>query len=184
VPLHVAIEIFRQTLEALRYIHLRGIVHRDIKPANIFVTRDALDPELRVVKLLDLGVAKDLNDATPDDPNLILGDPAYLAPEQAIPNGPLDGRADLYALGMTFYEAVLGRHPWEELFEQHPRELIRAHRTRMPPPPSTFLPAGTAPDKAAALDQFIVASCAKDPADRFADARAMQRALLELRRFA
>ncbi|MFO0637351.1 MAG: serine/threonine-protein kinase [Nannocystaceae bacterium] len=68
VPLHVLCEIFRQVLDALRYVHLRGVVHRDIKPANIFVCRDPHDPELRVVKVLDFGVARDLNDARPDDP--------------------------------------------------------------------------------------------------------------------
>ncbi len=180
VPMHVALEIFRQVLDALRYVHLRGIVHRDIKPANIFVSRDPVDPELRIVKLLDFGVAKDLSDENPEDGNLILGDPAYLAPEQCIPNGPLDPRADLYALGMTFFHAVTGHHPWEHLFEEHPRELIRAHRTTPPPAPSGFLPAGADPALASALDAFFARACAKDPADRFPDARAMQAALLAL----
>ncbi|MEX1366851.1 MAG: serine/threonine-protein kinase, partial [Nannocystaceae bacterium] len=59
VPVHVVCEVFRQVLDALRYIHLRGIVHRDVKPANIFVTRDSHDPDLRIVKLIDFGVAYD-----------------------------------------------------------------------------------------------------------------------------
>ncbi|RMG98139.1 MAG: serine/threonine protein kinase [Deltaproteobacteria bacterium] len=180
VPLHVAVEIFRQVLDALRYVHLRQIVHRDIKPANIFVSRDPVDPELRLVKLLDFGVAKDLKDEQPEDPNLILGDPAYLAPEQAIPNGPIDGRADLYALGMTFFEAVTGHHPFEHHFDEHPRELIRAHRFEEPPPPSRYLAAAVSPQRAGALDRFFARACAKDPNARYPDARAMQADLLEI----
>ncbi len=177
VPLHVAVEIFRQVLDALRYVHLRRIVHRDIKPANIFVSRDPVDPELRIVKLLDFGVAKDLRDDKPEDPNLILGDPAYLAPEQAIPNGPLDGRADLYALGMTFFEAVTGHHPFEHHFDEHPRELIRAHRFEAPPAPSRHLGGTVTASQAALLDDLFARACAKDPAQRFEDARAMKAAL-------
>ena len=182
VPLHVAVEIFRQVLDALRYVHLRGIVHRDIKPANIFVSRDPVDPELRLVKLLDFGVAKDLRDPHPEDPNLILGDPAYLAPEQAIPNGPIDGRADLYALGMTFFEAVTGHHPFEHHFESHPRELIRAHRFEEPPAPSRHLAGAVPAECAAAVDRLFARACAKDPADRYPDARAMQADLMEIAR--
>src|SRR5688572_25869606 len=108
VPLHVVCEIFRQVLDALHYVHLRKIVHRDVKPDNIFVMRDPYDPEHRPVKLLDFGVAKDLGDPNPDAERHILGDPRYLAPEQSRTNRPVDARADLYALGMTFYEAVTG----------------------------------------------------------------------------
>ncbi len=184
VPLHVVCEIFRQTLDALSYIHRRRIVHRDIKPANIFVNRDAYDPEYRLVKLLDFGVARDLSDEKPEDPNLILGDPRYMPPEQTRPNGPVDHRADLYALGMTFYEAVTGHHPFEDVFGEHPRELLKAQRERIPAPPSTYLPAHTSSEAAATIDAFFFQACDKDPARRFADARAMQRALAEVGRFA
>jgi serine/threonine-protein kinase len=180
VRLHVLREIFRQVLDALRYIHPRKIVHRDIKPDNIFVTHDSHDPDFRLVKLIDFGVARDLTDDTPEDRRLILGDPRYLAPEQSIPNGPLDGRADLYALGMTFYEAITGHHPFEDVLDEHPRELIRAHRERTPAPPSTYLPPGTDLELAEAIDSFFECCCAKDPENRFADARAMQRAMMAL----
>ena len=183
VPMHVLCEIFRQVLDALRYVHLRGVVHRDIKPANIFVCRDAFDPELRTVKLLDFGVARDLGDARPEDPTLVLGDPRYMAPEQTRPAQPIDARADLYALGMTFYEAVTGRHPFEDAFDEHPRELFRCHRERRPAPPSTYLPAETSAELAEAIDGFFDAACGKLPDERFADARVMRRAMGELMRF-
>ena len=184
VPLHVVCEIFRQVLEALRYAHLRGIVHRDVKPANIFVTRDAYDPDLRTVKLIDFGVARDLGDEAPEDPRLILGDPRYLPPEQSRPQGPVDGRSDLYALGMTFYEAVTGHHPFEDAFELHPRELLKCQRERVPDPPSRHLPGSTDPRKSMAIDAFFRKACAKDPDQRFRDARTMQQALLEVGRYA
>lgn len=184
VPLHVLCEIFRQVLDALHYIHLRGIVHRDIKPANIFVTRDPFDPELRPVKVLDFGVARVLEDTTPEDPTLILGDPRYMAPEQTRPAAEVDGRADLYALGITFFEAITGVHPFEDVFEEHPREIMRAHRERAPAMPSSYLPTDTPTDEAEAIDGFFVAACAKLPAERFTNARVMKRALGELMRFA
>ncbi|MCA9650509.1 MAG: serine/threonine protein kinase [Myxococcales bacterium] len=184
VPLHVVSEVFRQVLDALRYIHLRGIVHRDVKPANIFVTRDAHDPDLRIVKLLDFGVAFDSNDDAAEDPRLILGDPRYLPPEQSRPQGPVDPRSDIYALGMTFYEAVTGHHPFEDVFDQHPRELLRCQRERVPDPPSRYLSVNTSPPKAMAIDAFFRKACAKDPESRFQNVRVMQQALVEVGRYA
>ncbi len=184
VPLHVVCEIFRQVLDALRYAHLRGIVHRDVKPANIFITRDAFDPDLRIIKLIDFGVARDLGDETPEDPRLILGDPRYLPPEQSRPRGAVDPRSDLYALGMTFYEAVTGHHPFEDVFDEHPRELLKCQRERTPEMPSRRLSVNTDPKKAMAIDAFFRKACAKDPERRFADARTMQQALAQVGRYA
>lgn len=182
VPLHVVCEIFRQVLDGLNYIHQRGIVHRDIKPANIFVMRDPYDPSFRPVKVLDFGVARDLSDTRPEHPKLILGDPRYLAPEQSRPNGPVDARTDLYALGMSFFEAVTGHHPYEDVFHEHPRELLKAQRGREPVPPSTYLPADTPLAQAEAMDAFFASATAKDPDQRFASAHAMQTALAALAR--
>lgn len=184
LAMHVLCEIFRGVLDALSYIHNRGVVHRDVKPANIFVTHDAYDPEHRLVKLLDLGVARDLNDPRGDDPTLVLGDPRYMAPEQTRPAGPIDHRADLYALGMTFFEGVTGHHPFEDVFDEHPRVLFRCHREREPTLPSSYLPSDTPADLADAIDGFFQASCGKNPDERFDDARVMRRALGELMRFA
>ena len=183
VPLHVLCEIFRQTLDALNYIHRRNIVHRDIKPANIFVQRDPHDPDYRPVKVLDFGVAKDLGDPSDDDGKMILGDPRYMPPEQTRPNRPMDHRADLYALGMTFYEAITGHHPYEDCFGQHPRALLKCHRERTPALPSMYL-AQMGREAADAIDSFFMQACAKDYTVRFSDARSMQRALLELLAFA
>ncbi|NJK32005.1 MAG: serine/threonine protein kinase [Deltaproteobacteria bacterium] len=111
-------EIFRQTLDALTHVHARNFVHCDIKPANIFVATDLYDRNLRLVKLIDFGVAKDLADPNPTPSKRIMGDPFYMPPEQTYANPQLDARADLYALGMTFYEVITGgRHPFEDLFQ-------------------------------------------------------------------
>lgn len=174
-------EIFKQVLDALSYIHRRRLVHCDIKPGNIYVATDPYDPEFRVVKLLDFGVVRDLNDETPPDNRRILGDPYYMPPEQTVAGGPLDPRADLYALGMTLFELVThGRHPFEDLFAEHPREALRAQRERIPAPPSTYLRADTPVERASGIDAVFEMAVAKNPEERFQSAKAMQRALLSI----
>lgn len=177
----VVVEIFSQVLDALRYVHLRRIVHCDIKPANVFVTRDSHDPLLRIVKVLDFGVARDLSDLSSHNTHHIMGDPRYIAPEQTIPGNYIDHRADLYALGMTFFELVTGgRHPFEDLFDAHPRALLQAHREREPLPVSHFLSDSIPAAKARAMDAFFAKACGKQVHHRFADAQQMKDALLEL----
>ena len=170
-------EVFIQTLDALTHVHARKFVHCDIKPANIFVATDLYDPNLRLVKLIDFGVAKDLSDDSPAPSKRIMGDPFYMPPEQTYANAQLDARSDLYALGMTFYEMVTGgRHPFEELFEQHPREALLAQRERVASPPSTFL-TGVHPEHASDVDAFFATATAKRPEERFPSAEIMKRAL-------
>jgi serine/threonine protein kinase len=96
----------------------------------------------------------------------------------------VDARSDLYALGMTFYEAVTGHHPFEDAFDQHPRELLKCQRDRAPEPPSRHLSVNTDPRKAMAIDAFFRKACAKEPEQRFRDARTMQQALVEVARYA
>ena len=132
-------EIFSQTLDGLTHVHARNFVHCDVKPANIFVATDLYDPNLRLVKLLDFGVALDRSEPASNDSKRIIGDPYYMPPEQTYAAAQLDHRADLYALGMTFFELVTGgRHPFEDLFDSHPREALKAHRERNPMPPVAF----------------------------------------------
>jgi serine/threonine-protein kinase len=85
---------------------------------------------------------------------------------------------------MTFYEAITGHHPFEDAFEEHPKELLKCHRHRIPAPPSTYLPASMTSEAAEAIDAVFAAACAKNPDERFGSARAMQHALTELDRFA
>jgi serine/threonine protein kinase len=171
-------EIFSQTLDALTHVHARKFVHCDIKPANIYVATDLYDSNLRLVKLIDFGVAKDLADPTPAPSKRIMGDPFYMPPEQTYANPTLDARADLYALGMTFYEMVTsGHHPFEDLFESHPREALLAQRERIPAPPSTFLGPDVHAEHASDVDSFFATATAKNPDERFPNAEIMKRAL-------
>ena len=106
----VAANYLRQAAEGLGYAHRKGLIHRDIKPANLLVDNRG------VVKLLDLGLARFVDQKTPSltiahDEN-VLGTADYLAPEQAIDSHGVDSRADIYSLGCTFYFLLTGHPPF------------------------------------------------------------------------
>ena len=103
----LATKLLTQVCNALHYAHQNGVVHRDIKPANLLLTRDG------TVKIADFGLAKH-DDATLlglTKTNVAIGTPDFLAPEAWTPNTPLDGRADVYALGVTLYQMLTGEMP-------------------------------------------------------------------------
>ncbi|MGE0328409.1 MAG: protein kinase [Polyangiaceae bacterium] len=107
-------EVFSQILEALSAAHRTGVVHRDLKPENVFLTEESGAPPR--VKLLDFGVAKLLASAFSDSAGLtksgtLVGTPYYMAPEQAFGATDLDQRADLWAVGVMLYEALVGERP-------------------------------------------------------------------------
>lgn len=107
-------ELFSQILEALSAAHRMGIVHRDLKPENVFLTRN--EHGQVQVKLLDFGVAKLLTAHFADSAGLtksgtLVGTPYYMAPEQAFGASDLDQRADLWAVGVMLYEALVGERP-------------------------------------------------------------------------
>jgi len=105
----LTIHIGQSVAAALDIVHSKSLVHRDVKPGNILLTRDGM------VKLADFGIAKNI-DAGPDDltsPNIMMGTAKYLAPEQ-VRGITLDGRADLYSLGIVLYECLTGRVPFTE----------------------------------------------------------------------
>jgi serine/threonine protein kinase len=116
-----ALNIAIQLVRALRKAHEQGVVHRDLKPANIMVQPD--DDDLDFVKVLDFGIVKIFSEDEGDlagvhvDENLtnagvLLGTPGYMAPEQAI-GEQVDGRADLYSVGVILYQLLTGRPPFE-----------------------------------------------------------------------
>jgi len=140
-----------QICAGLDYAHERRIVHRDIKTANLFFTRG------KVVKIMDFGLAKMVEEVR-RSATLIGGTPYYMAPEQALGEA-VDARADIYALGVTFFELVTGAVPFRE------GDVTYHHRHSPPPDPRTR--AEGIPDGFAEL---ILEMLAKDPARRCASA--------------
>src|SRR5262245_55037949 len=130
-PLEIepACEYIRQAAIGLQHAHEAALVHRDIKPSNILVDRTG------VVKLLDLGLARFLDDngdaiTHKYDDNYVLGTADYVAPEQTKDSHNVDVRADIYSLGATFYFILAGRPPFPE---GTPSEKLIAHQTKTPP---------------------------------------------------
>jgi eukaryotic-like serine/threonine-protein kinase len=150
-PLNTALQLTEELAEALDYAHAQGVVHRDIKPANILVTT-AGHP-----KITDFGIAK-LNLAHLTLPGRALGTPAYMSPEQL--NGErVDGRSDLFSLGVILYGMVSGHRPFQGNSVTTVCFKLVNHD---PVPPTAFdpnLPAG--------LDAVIARAIAKDPAQRY-----------------
>jgi serine/threonine-protein kinase len=105
-----ALAIMAPVLSALQHGHDHGIVHRDVKPANIFLSTE---PDGHVSpKLLDFGIAKIANTGTQTIDGLVLGTPAYMSPEQ-VRDEALDGRSDLFAIGVVLYELITGSCPFK-----------------------------------------------------------------------
>ena len=173
VALRVLVDIFEQTLDALDYMHTRGIVHCDVKPDNIFITRDPYNRQLVIVKLIDFGICRRVDEAPP---SRLMGDPRYMSPEQTYLGRPIDGRSDLYSLGLTLFETLVGLHPFPGADHVEPVDLMRMHRAQPLPRLLEVLPE-LPPAVTSTLDAVLESACAKDPEERFATAAAMKAAL-------
>src|SRR5262249_42099316 len=108
-----AVGYILQACDAIAEAHAQGIVHRDLKPANLFVTQAPNRPPL--VKVLDFGIAKarDPSSTSVTQTTAIFGSPAYMSPEQLRSAKNVDGRSDIWSLGIILYEAVSGRVPFQ-----------------------------------------------------------------------
>ncbi|HEX6838159.1 MAG TPA: protein kinase [Polyangia bacterium] len=162
-----ALDIVDQVCDALEAAHEKGIVHRDLKPANVFLcpVRGRRD----LVKLLDFGVAKliataeglDGSDPMSRPPQTmtgqVVGTPDYISPEQARAK-PVDGKTDVYALGVIAYEMILGRRPFEA---DNSADVVRMHLGDAPPAPRTLWP-----EIPSTLDELLLRMLHKSAAKR------------------
>ena len=164
--------VFDRVLDALGYVHDFGLVHRDVKPANIFITR--LAGETFGVKLLDFGVALDASSKGSEDE--ICGDPRYIAPEQA-QGAHVDGRADLYATGISLFEALAGRHPFASQVTTSLEAAACAHHQASLPSVMPWLPEDWAVSQRYEVDQLLQQACDKCAERRFRTAHEMRQAL-------
>lgn len=149
------LEYASQVLGALSYAHSRGVTHRDIKPANIMITAHGL------AKLMDFGIAKSTTDLQLTRPGTTMGSVYYMSPEQ-VRGGTVDARSDIYSFGITLYEMLAGRKPFQA---DTAYSVLNAHLNEAPVPPQQInpqLPAG--------LNEIVMRAIAKAPADRFQSA--------------
>jgi serine/threonine protein kinase len=154
-PLDVprAADYIRQAASGLAHAHAAGLVHRDIKPGNLIVDTTG------TVKILDMGLARFLQEGGEVLTQGVLGTPDYLAPEQVEDSHRVDIRADIYSLGATLYYCLTGRPPFAE---GTPAQKMIAHQTREPPPIGTFRPG--VPIE---LEEVVGTMMAKSPANRY-----------------
>ncbi len=162
IPLGDTLRYIDQVLAALSYAHARGIIHRDIKPANMMLTSDG------VVKLMDFGIAKPAGDRRLTMTGTTMGSLYYMPPEQ-VKSETIDARADLYSLGVSLYELVTGRRPFQG---DSNYAIMAAHLQQQPAPPMEV-----APSLPRGLNDLILMALAKDPGQRFQSADAFRAAL-------
>jgi len=168
VPLDEAIALLTEVADALEYAHAAGIVHRDIKPENILLLHGH-------ALVADFGIARALTRATDAEPGMstthgmAVGTPAYMSPEQAVGEGEIDGRSDVYSLAIVLFEMVSGTPP----FSATTMQGLIAKRFKEAAPRLSSRVDGV-PE---AVDDAIAAALALDPADRPAGPVAFARLL-------
>jgi serine/threonine-protein kinase len=164
-----AVPILWQICAGLEAAHALGVVHRDLKPENVFLARTTTGRE--VAKLLDFGIAKLADPAgVGTQAGIVVGTPEYLSPEQAM-GMAVDGRADVYAVGLIAWRALAGRHPFKA---EDSRALLMMQATQ-PVPPLTE----PRPELAChpALVAAVARACAKDASERQQTAAALREEL-------
>ncbi len=162
-----AVHMIRQCLWGLGAAHSAGVIHRDIKPSNLFVAKDASGRP--ALKILDFGVAKGRGDSELTSTGVIVGTPAYMAPEQARGASHADTRSDLYAIGAVLYRMVTGKSPYSD--SDAGGTLIRLME-ESPPRPS-LVEKSISPG----LEAVIEKAMARDPGQRYQTAEEFDDAL-------
>lgn len=152
LPIKKALTLIIRVAEALNYAHLQNVVHRDIKPANIMFNIDT-----DALKITDFGIAR-LSDVSRTKTGIVLGTPSFMSPEQ-LEGRPLDGRSDLFGLGVTMYQLLTGQLP----FRADSMTRLMNNIATEPHPPIRSL----RPELPACLENIIDRCLAKAAEDRF-----------------
>lgn len=173
-PVALAADVASQILAGLDHIHRRGLLHRDISPDNVMLSYDAEDH--LIAKIIDLGIAKDVNTKSTEmtQAGVLIGNPKYMSPEQLGMLGEheqIDGRADLYCLGIVIYEMLAGVPAFAS---ETPQGYIMKHLTQTPTRFAMAKPNIKIPD---GLEHVIFRVLEKDRKRRYADARELAAAL-------
>ena len=169
-----AVFLLKQACLSLSEAHALGLVHRDIKPANLFICR--LGPQYDFLKVLDFGVvSRQARESTASITvtGMVLGTPAFLAPELVSGDGPFDGRADIYALGCVAFWLLTGRPPFEA---GDAMSMLMHHSSTAPLPPSTMSEESVPAD----VDALVLECLSKAPSLRPANADVLWERLSKL----
>ncbi len=173
LPLIQCLQIAIQIAEALEYAHIRKIIHRDVKPGNIILKRLSRPDEAGTqpfrALLTDFGLVKLQEGNSLTQSGATVGTPTYMSPEQC-EGRELDGRTDLYSLGVVLYELIANKLPFAF---QTLTEAISAHRAGVQPPPVSTL----RPEVPPIIDSLLERALAKSPDERFASGAIMADAL-------
>lgn len=167
LELWTGVELMRQVLAALEYAHKQSVIHRDIKPANIMVTTRG------VVKLMDFGIARLINDHRITQTGVAVGSLYYMSPEQ-IKGGQIDDRSDLYSVGITLYELATGVRPFQG---DSSYSVMSAHLQQIPRSPEALNP-----EIPPVLGLAIMRALQKDPLERYQTAGEFWATLDDIRR--
>jgi serine/threonine protein kinase len=155
-PVPRVLRIMEQTCSALQFAHERSIIHRDIKPANLMLTADD------TVKVTDFGTAKILQFGTVQQTTHVMGTPSYMSPEQ-VKGRPVDGRSDIFSLGVLLYEILTGEKPFPG---QSITTVIYKIVNEEPIPPRTLNPSIHQ-----GLSDIVMRALAKEPEVRYQSCR-------------
>jgi serine/threonine protein kinase len=169
LPVDDMLHIFGQVLSALHYAHAHGVIHRDIKPGNVMIT------PLGNAKVTDFGIAKIAGDLRLTKTGTGMGSAAYMSPEQILGIKSIDGRTDIYSLGIAIFESLTGRLPFENpdtdgVGSDFP---IRAAHVNTPAPDVCLF----APEVSKYISACVSKSMNKDPAKRYQNCQELLEAL-------
>ena len=164
-----ALEYTAQAASALAIVHRAGVVHRDLKPENLYLAEQK--DGTTQVRLLDFGIARVDDGVRLTSAGAVMGSPKYMAPEQALAREALDGRADVYTLGVMLYEMLVGAPPFEA---EKPLDLMLMQIERPPIRPSL-----RRPEVGKGVEKVVLRMLDKEPDRRYAD---MQQTLSALQR--